>query len=200
MKQVYFGIALAIVTTFVYCSGPEQQADKETVEIKDTVRTYSGAFNQSFDHLLSAYYSLRDALVEYDTVQANASATQLSGRSDSIPFSEIKGDSAVAHIETAKNHALTIKESALNLVKEKDLEKKKRAFQMISGAMYELVLTVKYDGPTIYHQYCPMAFGDDGATWISDSAVIMNPYLGKKHPKYKNGMLHCGEVTDSLRF
>jgi hypothetical protein len=196
----YVALTLIIVNAFVYCSGPEKRADKETVEIKDTARTYSGAFNQSFDHLLSAYYALKDALVEYDTMQANAYAAQLAGRSDSIPFSEIKGDSSIATINTAKNNALTIKEASLNLVKERDLEKKKRAFEMISGALYELVLTVKYDGQTIYHQYCPMAFGEDGASWISNTAAIMNPYLGKKHQKYKDGMLHCGEVTDSLRF
>jgi hypothetical protein len=196
----YFVLTFIIVNAFVFCNGPDKQAVTEPVEQKDTVRTYSGAFNQSFDHLLSAYYSLKNALVEYDTAQANVYATRLSGQSDSIPFSEIRGDSSAAIIETAKNHVLTVKESALSLVKEKDLEKKKRAFEMISGALYELVVTVKYDGHTIYHQYCPMAFGEDGASWISDSAVIMNPYLGKKHVKYKNGMLHCGEVTDSLRF
>ena len=45
-----------------------------------------------------------------------------------------------------------------------------------------------------------MAFGDEVANWISNSSEIMNPYLGKKHAKYKDGMLHCGEVTDSLAF
>jgi hypothetical protein len=44
-----------------------------------------------------------------------------------------------------------------------------------------------------------MAFdGDKDANWISNSNEIVNPYLGKKDPKYKAGMLNCGEVKDSL--
>src|SRR5687767_5736857 len=108
----YFVLTLIIVNAFVFCNGPDRNANTETAEPKDTVRTYSGAFNQSFDNLLSTYYSLKNALVEYDTVQANAYASQLSGRTDNIPFSEIKGDSSVAVIQTAMDHALTIKESA----------------------------------------------------------------------------------------
>ena len=28
---------------------------------------------------------------------------------------------------------------------------------------------------------------------------IINPYLGKNHPEFKSGMLHCGEVKDSIK-
>ncbi|HQE11916.1 MAG TPA: hypothetical protein PLQ78_04150 [Flavipsychrobacter sp.] len=44
----------------------------------------------------------------------------------------------------------------------------------------------------VYRQYCPMAFNDKGAYWLSNEEKIMNPYFGKK-------MLTCGEVTDTLR-
>jgi len=58
---------------------------------------------------------------------------------------------------------------------------------------------INYEGATLYLQYCPMAFGDEkGANWISNSAEIVNPYLGKNHPIYKAAMLHCGELKDSL--
>ena len=44
-----------------------------------------------------------------------------------------------------------------------------------------------------------MAFDDTvPANWISNSSEIMNPYLGKKHPKYQAGMLNCGEIKDSI--
>jgi len=46
-----------------------------------------------------------------------------------------------------------------------------------------------------------MAFNDsDEAYWLSNSREIVNPYLGKKHPRYKAGMLACGDLTDSLDF
>ena len=44
-----------------------------------------------------------------------------------------------------------------------------------------------------------MAFGEgQEANWISNSAAIVNPYLGKVHPIYKSTMLGCGEVKDSI--
>jgi hypothetical protein len=46
-----------------------------------------------------------------------------------------------------------------------------------------------------------MAFNDnEAAYWLSNSREVVNPYLGKKHPKYSSGMLHCGEVKDSLNY
>jgi hypothetical protein len=44
-----------------------------------------------------------------------------------------------------------------------------------------------------------MAFNEnEPANWISNSQEIINPYLGKNHPKHKGTMLHCGEVKDSI--
>jgi hypothetical protein len=44
-----------------------------------------------------------------------------------------------------------------------------------------------------------MAFGEDhDANWISNTAEIINPYLGKKNPEFKATMIHCGETKDSI--
>jgi hypothetical protein len=46
-----------------------------------------------------------------------------------------------------------------------------------------------------------MAFNDEEeANWLSNSSKVVNPYLGKHHPKYKAGMLHCGDVVDSVDY
>ncbi len=46
-----------------------------------------------------------------------------------------------------------------------------------------------------------MAFNDEfEAWWISTQPEIVNPYLGKKHSKYKDAMLRCGDITDTLDF
>ncbi|MFM9735850.1 hypothetical protein, partial [Streptomyces niveiscabiei] len=73
------------------------------------------------------------------------------------------------------------------LLGEKDREEKRKAFQMASEQLYDFIRTVQYDREVVYHEYCPMAFNDQGATWLSNSSDIKNPYLPKK-------MLHCGEV------
>ena len=45
-----------------------------------------------------------------------------------------------------------------------------------------------------------MAFGEGKeANWISNGVEIVNPYLGKRDPTYGAGMLHCGEVKDTIK-
>ena len=50
----------------------------------------------------------------------------------------------------------------------------------------------------VYHMSCPTAFSDSSeAYWLSADSKVVNPYLGNKHPIYKDKMLNCGEVNDS---
>ena len=173
--------------------GPKQQAL--------AVSKNSAAFNESFEKLLNSYFSLKDGLADYDTAKANAAAKEMIVFADSLKTSEIKGDSTGDIRKTAENFTGTISGSAKGLRGEPDLIKKKREFQMISEALYNLVRTVRYDKQKLYHQHCPMAFNDEEeAWWISNTNKIDNPYLGRKHPKYKAAMETCGDITDSLDF
>lgn len=191
----------AMIVVFAACGSGEDKPAVVVEPEKPLSSQNTAAFNASFEKILTAYTSLKDALVDYDTAKANAAALVLEQAADSLKISEIKGDTTGTIQQVAKDFAGTIIGSCKGLVGETDLTKKKREFQMISEAMYNLVRTVKYDQQVIYHQVCPMAFNDDEeAAWISTSNKIVNPYLGSKHPKYKEGMLHCGEVSDSLDF
>lgn len=200
MKK-YIGI-IVIATSLLACKGRDQQAQETTpVENKPLVSKNTETFNHSFEQLLTAYDSLKNALTDYDTTAANAAAGQLAKASDNLPLKEIKGDSTGAIKETAASYTSTISSDAKTLVTETEPEKKKRQFQAISDAMFDLIRTVKYDKQKIYRQHCPMAFNDqEEAYWISTSNEVINPYLGKKHPKYKGTMVNCGDVADSLDF
>lgn len=166
-----------------------------------TISKNSAAFNLSFEQLLTSYFSLKTGLTEYDTAKANLAAAQMITAADSLKTNEIKGDSTGTLKQTAADFAATMSGSAKGLIGEADLVKKKREFALISEALYNLIRTVRYDRQKFYHQHCPMAFNDEEeAWWISDKSEIANPYLGKKHPKYKAGMLECGDITDSLDF
>lgn len=195
-------VLVFIPTVFAACNNVEKKADADPVIIESTAHTInSDAFNDSFKKMLTSYYALKDALVEYDTVKANSASRELAINADSLKINEIKFDTLGSVQETAKNYAGTITGSALGLAGETELVEKKKEFKMISEAMYDLVRTVKYDKEIIYHQHCPMAFNDnEEAFWLSNKSDIVNPYLGRKHPKYKDAMLECGDVTDSLDF
>lgn len=200
MKQL--PVIFLVAAILIGCNSSDKPAAQTPVEeVKPlSVSKNSSAFNISFENMLNSYLALKDALVEYDTAKANAASRQLTVLADSLKTGDIKGDSTGTIISTAKNYAGTIAGSAKALIGEQDLVKKKKEFQMISDALYDLVRIVKYDGQKLYHQHCPMAFGEEEAYWISTTNEIVNPYLGKKHSKYKDAMLHCGDVTDSLDF
>jgi hypothetical protein len=159
----------------------------------------SSAFDQAFDAMMSSYFALKDALVDWDTLKADQAAEQVAAKADSLPVKTVKADSAI--VLTAESLAASIDGEAKDLTGEKGIDGRRVSFNRLTGYLYDLIRTVKYDGQTIYHIRCPMAFGDSSeGFWLSNTAAIINPYLGKKHPTYGAKMLGCGEVTDSLDF
>ena len=83
-----------------------------------------------------------------------------------------------------------MKDLALKIAETSDLEEQRKLFSDLTqqmGPMFKEALS----GGTIYQQYCPMAFNNEGAYWYSDVSEIRNPYFGDK-------MLKCGKVTETI--
>lgn len=156
-----------------------------------------GAFNAAFSVLLNDYFAIKDALVDWDTLRADQAAYALAAKADSLPVKLIKADTNI--ILTAQSLAASLSGDARGFVGEAGIEGRRQSFNMLTEELYNLVRTVRYDGGTIYHVRCPMAFKDSvEGFWLSNTAKIVNPYLGNKHPVYKSKMLGCGEVIDSF--
>lgn len=176
--------------------------DPKPVEKKDQalkISKNSSAFNNAFAGLMNDYYTLKDALVEWDTLAANHAAYSLGQKADSLPLKDLKADSNI--VLTAQSLAASVGGEAKGFSGETGIEAKRRAFNALTDELYTLINTVRYDGEVIYHDRCPMAFKDsEEGFWLSNNPKIINPYLGKKHPVYKEKMLGCGEITDSLDF
>lgn len=189
------------LAVFSACGGGvKEESSAETAAVPAEAKTVQvgQATTASVTNLLSAYYQLKDALVEYDTIAANKAATALIVAADSINVKEVTDSTLAA---TLQNFSGSIASEAKALVIETDLGEKKRSFSMISENLYPMLQSIQYNETVIYHQMCPMAFNDnETAFWLSDNREVVNPYLGKKHPKYASGMLHCGEVKDSLAY
>jgi hypothetical protein len=72
-----------------------------------------------------------------------------------------------------------------------DIELQREAFVDVTAYMEGLLVGSVKSG-AIYKQYCPMAFGNTGAYWLSSSKDILNPYFGDK-------MLKCGRVAAEIK-
>ena len=168
--------------------GPPEEKQKPL-----TIQENSGSFNQSYASLLDAYYQVKDALVASDTAKASVAGRQLATAADSLKVSEIQGDSSGKLKEVAKVFAGTISGSAQGLVGEAGIDGKRKEFEMIADAIWNLTRAVRYGGQKVYWQYCPMAFNNKGAYWLSNQRDIKNPYFGAQ-------MLECGSTEDSLDY
>lgn len=185
-------LLIAIFLTFRFCSSNDKQKIDEK-QAPLSVAVHSGAFNQSFSDLLVSYYALKDAFVASNAAQVNPAADRLMEKAAGLQVNELKGDTSGTIRETAKTFVTIINSSASAIKSEEDIEAKRREFNMLSDALWNLTRTVQYDGEKVYYQYCPMAFDNSGAYWLSNNKEIRNPYFGSK-------MLACGEVTDSLDY
>lgn len=140
--------------------------------------------------MVNDYFQLKDGFVKMDVATIESSASRVMQTAENFN-NELKSDAD--NFGALSNFLTVIMTSTEEIVNTKDetLEKKKLAFQQTSDAMYQLLNTAGVSNAGVYQQYCPMAFDDKGAYWLSNSEDIMNPYLPKK-------MLHCGEVKDTL--
>lgn len=200
MKKILLIVLLLVIGFALYWfkfrekgpdSGPKQEALK--------VKRHSDGFNKSIDTMLSAYFTMHDAFVNADTAKAKAACKNLIALADSVKLEELKADTASIY-EAGAMQMKDIVTNAQSLLQQKDITEMRQDFRMVGENIYPLLKTIHYEGKTLYWQNCPMAFGEDkGASWISNTREVVNPYLGVNHPEFKATMLHCGEVEDSIK-
>lgn len=186
-------LVLAGIVFLAACGGKDEQAAETAAPKTLAASAHSDSFNLAFGRMLSTYFELKDQFIaENDTAIAQKTVALISDVAGAaVGFEEFKNDSVVA--ATARSYAVSISSELKSIVSEQDREERRKSFQVVSEQIYDLIRTVRYDRAVVYHQYCPMAFNDAGAFWLSNSSDIRNPYLPKK-------MLTCGEVKDSIDF
>ena len=141
--------------------------------------------------VVTAYYGLKNALVASKATRADSAAYLLTIAADTLRLSLVNDSTEMTslkpYFDTIIGYSKSLKE-----INDPSCERQRLLFGSISGSMYSLLKNVELSNARVYHEYCPMAFNEKGATWLSEEAEIKNPYFGKK-------MLECGEVTDSLK-
>lgn len=112
----------------------------------------------------------------------------------------VNGDSAEAKVagaaiaESAKevSTAGAIAENAKKIADAPSLAAQRELYAVLSNDVIVLVKSSGLSSGELYVDYCPMANGDKGATWLSAAKDIRNPYFGDE-------MLTCGEVQETIK-
>ncbi len=191
MKRI---LAFSLILFLAACGGNDEKAAvAEAPQAPLGQSANSDTFNLVFGKMLDSYFQLKDQFIKENDTLITKGTEQLIADINAAAgvLSELKADSSI--VSTAKTYTTGIGNELAAVKQEKDIEERRKSFQVLSEQLYDLIRTVKYDRAVVYHQYCPMAFNDAGAFWLSNSSDIRNPYLPKK-------MLICGEVKDSIDF
>lgn len=167
MKKILF---LIILSAAIACS-PNKESSEDAKASENTLVTENVAVDVAVSAITN-YINVKDALVASDVKAATENAMTL--------------------VESARQEGLSeeIINAAQAVAVEEALDNKRMHFETLSTLLIEVAKT-KEMGDALFVQYCPMAFDNKGASWLSTSKEIRNPYYGDK-------MLKCGRVTAEL--
>lgn len=200
MKKVLTIVVFLLVIAAVWFLffKPKDKNTSSTASATKTEKKHSPEFSNQISSLINSYMKMKTAFVNADTSEIKTKTAGFIASADSLHLDELQEKDSSIFMAIQQNIS-DIKANANPILKESDITEMRHDFSMVSENLYPFLKTIGYEGDKLYWQNCPMAFGDDKpANWLSNTAEINNPYLGKKDPVYKSAMLHCGENMDSI--
>ena len=140
------------------------------------------------DSVISSYLSLKDVLVQSDSLSAQQLANHMLMQLEQINqhlLTHLSGrDKEIALLVQISQQVDTIAQSP-TLALQRD------HFIPLSDNLIEWVKMIGPGSSPLYIQHCPMAQNYEGADWLSLEKEIRNPYFGDM-------MLTCGSVTGEI--
>ncbi len=146
------------------------------------------AFRKQLGDVLTQVLEMADALARDNLEDALLSATQAQQALESVDRT-ILDEKAHPHWMQALP---PLKKTLVQMKSAKDMETFRTAFAVLSPEMARVIKTFGPIGAVPIHEIrCPMAFNNQGATWLQMDTKVRNPYFGK-------AMLACGEVVATI--
>ena len=167
----FMGIALILVgmTSCGNDSSTQRDVESSNSEIEETVMVEEIQIN---DPILKGYMGIKNALVATDLERTHKEA---------IAMAEGLGTEADSNLVF---HVKAIEGA-------EDVESARVIFEGLSEIVYMKIKENEENAVVVYKQFCPMAFDNKGAYWLSTEKEVRNPYFGDK-------MLKCGVVEETI--
>lgn len=161
-------VSIGFTATLYSCGNSKESDEKKRTEQS---RMDSGQASGVLDN----YLKVKDALVQSDAMAASKAAGKLV--------------LSAAHDQDDRMRKIHF--DAKHIADTENVEHQRDHFNTLSDNIYKWVQESSVTDQKLYKQYCPMAFNNEGALWLSAEKEINNPYFGDK-------MLHCGSVKEEL--
>ena len=150
--------------------------------------TVDPKFSQQLGAVLAPYLKVKNAFVASDVQAVSIRINDFSAALKKIDMALLKGNAHMKWMEKLKRMEKSVKLMQTS----SDIEIQRASFSQLTDALYLSIKTFGVEGLQAYYQFCPMAFDNKGAHWISREEQISNPYLGEQ-------MLRCGETKETLK-
>lgn len=148
----------------------------------DEIVAISGKERSQLQPLLLAYLDVQRALAADDHAGARAGAARIRDLAEAVEMT------TGAAVEPWRQIRKTWLQHAKMVAESDEIERARYGFEGLSEAALEML---KFFGnplnSPVVEAYCPMAFGDKGASWIQEGEKIDNSYFGAS-------MRLCGSV------
>ncbi len=164
----------------------EKKSTKSTPikEVQKQSSSVSPKFQSQLAQSIKSYLKLKDAFVASDEKQVILEAKKVLNSLNSVDMNLLNKQNHILWMKLYK----PLKDNLNGMIEMKGIEMKRIHFSSLSDAFTEVLDTFPIQTSTkLYQEFCPMAFDNKGAYWISADKEIKNPYLG-------DAMLTCGEV------
>lgn len=144
-------------------------------------------FKKQLTKVVENYFALKNSLVKSNTTNAEKESEKLLNSIKKVDMSLLEEDAHVKWMSSKNDLTELLKKNNSSF----DLEEYRINFQKISGKIIDLTESFGINKDFVYVQFCPMAFDDKGAFWLSETEEILNPYFG-------DDMLNCGETKRKI--
>ena len=144
-------------------------------------------FTMQFNKVFDQYIILKNALVQSNVNKAKLAAQGVQQTLTKVDMKLLAGD---AHMQW-KSLLEDLNKQIKSIISSGNIGEQRLAFSEFSNQFYKAIKTFGLMGKTTYYQFCPMAFNDKGAYWLSEINEINNPYYGEE-------MISCGETKETL--
>jgi len=204
IKSLFIATLYSVVTIFALsnCSSKKEETAQEEshdesmhaateeapVQASAPQFVVDATFQQQLSAVFTSYVSLKDAFVATNSAQVLEAAAKVQ---ESLSKTDMMLLTGVAHNDWM-TYSGALESSLKEIQASDDIEAQRTSFSKLSDSMYKSIKAYGLGGVTAYYEFCPMAFNNQGAYWLSDAAEIRNPYFGDK-------MLKCGSVEEKLQ-
>ncbi|MFH6943392.1 DUF3347 domain-containing protein [Flavobacterium sp.] len=177
-KLIKTGIPISVIFLLIACGNNENKKKEIPQKNKTSIVIPKESVVKINDDILNAIYS-QYAHLTVALTQDNVAEAKLAANAIEAGAREISNNSNLAA-------------SAAAIVSAPNIEKQRAAYSNLSNEMVGLLKKAGMAQAELYVEYCPMAFDNKGAVWISSTKEVRNPYFGEK-------MLKCGEVKETIK-